>query len=341
MRSAAVAAMLLTTACVSDPTTPPRTLARLELRHSSRAVFVNAQEKLSVTAFDDGNRVMKTPELTWSSSDTSIVTIDRFGLMTGLRIGQVFITASSGGIASSIGLDVRAARIRISAQSGPQDLLVGDTAVLRGEFMDVNGDPIATDMPIRWSSGELSVLSLEPLPGHAGQRVKVTALATGLALVIGSADGAEGAYVTAVVSAAVATPPIEVTDFHFVEYSTLDDFPAFVPYVRLRVVSDHEVNLVRAEAALEGRGPRFPALCGTISLPAGEHEVLGIRSYPSNFFAVGGFWSPTWPPASTGVAMLTYKDETGAVTSIAVRGAVRSWSGNYITNARAPWQLCP
>ena len=68
---------------------------------TSTNVNVGSTIQLTTTCKDQNTNTMKCPTLSWSSSNTSVATVDPNGLVTGIIAGTVNVTASSGTIQSN------------------------------------------------------------------------------------------------------------------------------------------------------------------------------------------------------------------------------------------------
>src|SRR6266581_2545154 len=82
----------LTIACLAPPTgtgvllvTPP-----------AASVGVGDAVRLTALPQDDGSAPARAPAVTWTSSDTSVATVDATGLVTGVAPGSAIITATTG-----------------------------------------------------------------------------------------------------------------------------------------------------------------------------------------------------------------------------------------------------
>ena len=91
------------TAAVS--VTPPP-IAKIVLTPSSPRVDEGQTLQLTATAYDANNNVIPGVTFTWTSSNTGRATVDNNGLVTGIRDGNVTITASAGGKSGSVSVRV-------------------------------------------------------------------------------------------------------------------------------------------------------------------------------------------------------------------------------------------
>lgn len=68
----------------------------------SASVDINGVQQLTAVCKDQNDNVMKCPNLTWSSSNTSVATVDSTGLVKGVSLGTANIEAKSGSVTSNI-----------------------------------------------------------------------------------------------------------------------------------------------------------------------------------------------------------------------------------------------
>ncbi|MFI5245558.1 MAG: Ig-like domain-containing protein, partial [Gemmatimonadales bacterium] len=97
MRRLILAGVLFTSACLSRASAPS-VVASIQISSnvSPNGVFVGDQVQLNATPLDLTGNVVPLP-ITYSSSNTSVATIDNFGLITALSAGTSSIGISSGG----------------------------------------------------------------------------------------------------------------------------------------------------------------------------------------------------------------------------------------------------
>jgi plastocyanin len=91
----------------SGPTSPTPTLSTVAITGGNSVV---AGQTLQLTASpkdQNGNAIVAT--IAWSSSATSVATVNTSGLVTGVSAGVAVITASSGSVSSTVSVTVTAA----------------------------------------------------------------------------------------------------------------------------------------------------------------------------------------------------------------------------------------
>ena len=87
-------------------TAPPAAIASIVITPTSPRVNEGSTIQLTATAYDASNRAISGVTFTWASSNTNRATVNSTGLVTGIRDGNVTITASAGGKTGSVTLRV-------------------------------------------------------------------------------------------------------------------------------------------------------------------------------------------------------------------------------------------
>ena len=91
----------------SSPLTVEGTLTSIQVTPASDSIVNGTGQQFTATGvFSDGTSENLTSSVTWTSSNTSVATINASGLATAVSAGNVTITAGSGGITGSTGLTV-------------------------------------------------------------------------------------------------------------------------------------------------------------------------------------------------------------------------------------------
>lgn len=91
------------------------------------------------------------PEVTWSSSDESVATVDPFGNVRGVSVGSVTITASVDGITGSLRHEVEDSPVtRLELSGGQIQVRTGDVQSFDAAAYDAQGSRI-DDVPLSWS----------------------------------------------------------------------------------------------------------------------------------------------------------------------------------------------
>jgi uncharacterized protein YjdB len=136
-------------------------------------------------------------EITWSSSDDAIATVDDTGLVTGVAEGSATITAEAGGESATAAVTVAGSVAQVVVSPASFSILEGDTQQLTAEAKDANGHVLVR--AFTWSSSDETVATVDAnglvealLPGAA--TISATAEA-----VSGTSAADIGARITSVV----------------------------------------------------------------------------------------------------------------------------------------------
>ena len=93
----------------SSPLTVTALLSSISVTPGTPGVFVGSTLQFSATGnYNDGTVKNLTSSVAWSSSDTAKATISIGGLASGVKGGQVNITAALGSVSNTVSLDVTA-----------------------------------------------------------------------------------------------------------------------------------------------------------------------------------------------------------------------------------------
>ena len=195
------------------------TVTVAEARQSGATVEITAEDDkewapvgdevdLSALVLDDGGEEITDASMSWSSSDTTVATVDSSGVMTAVGVGTATLTAtatlsglstqsaahrlqasagavvkSAGTVVGSIEMEVvtRAARVEVAPTSLSFDA-VGETDTLSATVYDENGNVIQPRYLI-WSSADTEVATVV---WHSGD---VQALGDGSTTVSVTANG--------------------------------------------------------------------------------------------------------------------------------------------------------
>lgn len=217
------AGALLAVSCGGDdgdpPTEPEPSVASVSVTPQEESIAVGQTAEFSASAEDsDGNSV--SAEFTWSSTSSSVATVDDQGVATGESDGMAEIVAEAEGVADSASLTVSSASASsIEAASGSGQYGVTNQAFdepLVVQASDENGDPVE-GAPVDWTvaSGDAELSSQTTVTDADGQaEVEVTGgTSTGAISVEASHEGADGSPVSFGLETSVAL--FEVGDNFF------------------------------------------------------------------------------------------------------------------------------
>lgn len=144
----------------------------------------------------DGTRQVLTDQVTWSSSDDAIATVSNaagsHGLVTGVEVGSVTLSASFSGVSGSAAVAVSAATL-ISIDIVPFVTSIASGTHVQfsafGNYSDDSGQELTAE--VTWSSSDPSVVTISNAAGESG-------LATGANLGTATITAAFGGVVESV-----------------------------------------------------------------------------------------------------------------------------------------------
>ncbi len=233
----------------------PDTLAFTALDDTSRLVAV---------VLDQRGRVIEEANVSWSSSDESVATVNRTGLVSALGVGRARVTATSG--AASRAAAVSVVQVAHSVVVSPASAAVspGDTVRLTASAFDANGHMMVAEFS--WSSNHPRVASVDP-------RGLVRSVDEGVATISALAGDARGTSQIAVGNAdrAALVALYEATDGP--NWSRSDNWLTDAPLAEWFGVTVNAAGRVsRVELRRNNVSGHIPPELGTL----GALEVLGL-----------------------------------------------------------------
>ena len=165
--------------------TPP--VGSITLDKETLALNVGDSDTLIATITPDGAE----KEVSWTSSDDTIATVDEHGKVTAVHSGTAIIMAAAGALSAECIVTVTQPATDISLDKSNLSLLIGDSSQLKATVTPAD----STD-DVRWSSNDKNVATVD-------QSGNVTAKAKGKATITARA-GDKSATCTVTV-----TPPVE------------------------------------------------------------------------------------------------------------------------------------
>ncbi len=133
---------------------------------------------------DQNAGVMAGATVTWSSSDTSVATVNASGLVTGVGEGMATITASAGNVSGSAVVTVMQPVASVEVSPSADTIGLGRTLQLTAEGFDENGDAVES-VQFSWESSDVAIATVD-----ASGLVK--GVAVGAATITASAGSGQG-----------------------------------------------------------------------------------------------------------------------------------------------------
>jgi len=137
--------------------------------------------------FSDASSTEVTGQVTWSSSDLAVATIDQGGLASGLTAGMVTIKAGYQGLEASATLVVRVATASAVMVSPAQAILdVGETAPLQALLVFSDGSSKDVSSEVGWSSSNETAATVDRfgvVTGKAAGSADITARLLGFSAI--------------------------------------------------------------------------------------------------------------------------------------------------------------
>ena len=184
------------------------------------AFYVGASVRHLATVFDEADDVRDQLAVTWSSSDASVATVDRFGVFTARAPGSVTLTASAEGTSGSVRYEVRPNPVTAMGITGSQD--VGRTGdVIRFTASPMAGGSQVTDIPVTYSvlSYPAPEATADVPPAEIDEQGRFVAYAPGVYTVTASVPGHTASHT-------VQIEPRHVTEeIEFVGQGAVRDVP--------------------------------------------------------------------------------------------------------------------
>ena len=185
----------------SSLTVTAGSVSSINVSPGSNSITAGAQVQLSAKLTDDAGSVISGQSVTWSSSNSGVVSVSSSGLATASHVGTATVTATASGHTGSATFSVSAgslSTVTITPSSG--SVGQGKTLQLAATFHDAEGNSVSSSS-VAWTSSSSSVASVN----SSGL---VTGVAVGNATITATASGkSKSAAITVTGSTSSSTPP--------------------------------------------------------------------------------------------------------------------------------------
>ncbi len=187
----------------SEPPPPASVATRITISPSSLAFTSLAiTQNLSAVVYDQNGQVMSGAALTWTSSNTAVVTVTAQGEVRSIGVGNARITVRSGNASATV--EVKVGQTAASIRLSPSMLTImdlGGTGTFRATVLDAGGAAIP-GAQVAWTSSDSTVATVNA-------EGLVTAVGSGMADITATSNGAtaKGKVLVALRPAALQVTP--------------------------------------------------------------------------------------------------------------------------------------
>jgi uncharacterized protein YjdB len=179
----------------------PIPVSSVTVAPAAQTLAIGATQQLSATTFDANNNVLTGRVVTWSTSDSTKVTVSGAGLATAIAAGSATITATSEGKTGSAVITVSLPPVATVAVAPAVDNMgVGGTQQLTATLHDASGN-VLTGRVIVWTTSDATKVS-------ASTSGLLTAVAVGSATITATSEGKTGTATITVAASGIAVTSI-------------------------------------------------------------------------------------------------------------------------------------
>ena len=139
--------------------------------------------KTLTTSFAPDNDLLSSSDISWSSSDEKIATVDNNGKVTGITDGTVTITAKLGLLSSTCQVTVTSTEVKVTSISATADkstLTIGDTATITTGYEPANTTDETAPTFVSSDTGIITVNERGVVTAVAAGTAKVTVTIAGM-----------------------------------------------------------------------------------------------------------------------------------------------------------------
>jgi alpha-tubulin suppressor-like RCC1 family protein len=155
-------AALIFAACGSEPSTSPNRpveVASIDVTPGTGSLDYAGTLQLAATARDASGNPVTGRSFAWSSDNTNVATVDQAGLVSGVAVGSVAITARTGDQSAVASLQVIEIPVAsLGLPPSPVALVLGDSAALSATPRDAGGRALRRE--VRWLARDEEVATL-------------------------------------------------------------------------------------------------------------------------------------------------------------------------------------
>jgi len=287
-------------------TVVPANLTSIEVTPATASIAVatasiaagTTQQFTAIGSFDDGSTQVLS-SVAWSSSASTVATINSAGLATGVGVGTATISATSGSVTGTATLNVTGATlVSIAVTPASSSMAVGTTKqfTATGTFSDSTTQDITAS--VLWSSSSAAVATIN-------NQGLVTSAATGTTTItatLGSVSGSTGLTVSILHLVSIAITPsnptiAQGTSVKFTVTGTFSDLSTATNLSGVSWKSNHpNIAQVRSSGVAHGKKAGSVTITATVSGVTPATTTLTIFSGTLASIAI----TPAAPTVSVG-----------------------------------------
>jgi len=193
-------------ACNNNETTPTPVVASVTVRPAAESaqvvtdtMLIPRVAPLAAVLKDAGGNVLSVIQtgqsVVWSSNDTTVAKVDRYGIVSGAAAGSVTITAAiEGQSGTSAVRSIPVSVAAVSVKPTPDSVAVGKTVTLKATPTRANGDTL-TAKKMFWASSDTSVAivsSNDSLGVSPGNTATIKGVKVGSVTITATISGVSG-----------------------------------------------------------------------------------------------------------------------------------------------------
>ena len=295
-------------------------VATVNVQPQNNTIFQGSSIQLSATLTDVNGAPANDRPVEWSSSNPAIATVTSTGLVNGVGVGSVTITATSEGKTGTTNVAVQAKPVAsVTVAPAAAALQVGQTTTLTATLRDQSG-AVLGGRAIAWTTSSSAVATVS----SSGL---VTAVGSGSATITATSEGKSGSAtitVTPIPVGSVTVSPSTAT----VPATTTTNLTATVKDQNGLVVTDRQVTWTSsntAAATVSSAGVVTGVAPGTATITATSETKSGTATI-----------TVTPPPVST----VTISPSTATVvigTTTTLIATTKDANGNVLTGRTVTW----
>jgi uncharacterized protein YjdB len=215
--STTVSATFGTVTGQTTATVTPATLTTLEISPSTASLAAGLTQTFTATGiYSDGTNVDVTKRVTWSSSDTTILSFATAagseGLAQALKPGAATVTATLDAQMATADVTVKAANlVSIAVSPATASLPKGTTQAFKAQGSYTDGSTLDITASVTWSATDATIASVSNASGSEGVATGVGLGATNVVASLSGVSGQSALTVTAATVTSLAITPTTAT----------------------------------------------------------------------------------------------------------------------------------